>query len=36
MFEAVGEPKVGDDHVPVFIEKQILELEVPMNDLLAM
>ena len=36
MLEAVGEPKVGHDHVPVSVEEQILEFEVTMDDLFLM
>ena len=33
MFEAVGETKVGDYHVPMPIEEEVFEFEVAMNDL---
>lgn len=33
MFEPVGETKVGDYHVPVPIEEEVLEFEVAMDDL---
>ena len=33
MLEAVGEPKVGHDHVPVSVEEEVLEFEVTMDDL---
>ena len=36
MLETVGEPKVGDDHVPVSIEEEVLEFEVTMDDLFLM
>jgi len=34
VLESVGEPEIGDDHVAVTVEKQILELEVAMDDFL--
>jgi hypothetical protein len=34
VFEAIGEPEVGDDHVPMSIEQQVLELQVAMDDFL--
>ena len=33
MFEAIGETKVRDDHVPVSIEEEVFELEVTVDDL---
>lgn len=36
MLEAVGESKVGHDHVPVSVEEQILEFEVTMDNLFLM
>ena len=36
MLEAVGEPKVGHDHVPVSVEEQVLEFEVTMDNLFLM
>lgn len=33
MFETVSETKVGDDDVPVAVEKQVFEFEVAVNDL---
>jgi hypothetical protein len=34
MFETVSEPKVGDDYVAMAVEKQILKLEVTVDNLL--
>ena len=33
MFEPIGETKVRDYHVPVAIEEEVFEFEVPMDDL---
>lgn len=35
MLELVGETEVGDDHIAVAIKQQILQLQVPMYDLLG-
>ena len=36
MLKTIGEPKVGDDHVPVSVEEQIFEFEVAMDNLFLM
>lgn len=33
MFKPVGETKVGDDHVPMFVQQQILEFQITVNDI---
>jgi hypothetical protein len=34
VLEAVGEAKVGDDHVAVSVKEEVFELEVAVHDLL--
>jgi hypothetical protein len=36
VFESVGETKVGNDDVAVLVEKQILELEITVDNVFSM
>ena len=30
--EAIGESEIGDDHVAIAVEEEVLEFEISMND----
>jgi len=34
VFEAVGEPKISDDYVPVSVKEKVFELEISMYNFL--
>jgi len=36
VIESIGKAKIGDDDFPMLVEQEVLELEIPVDDMLAM